>query len=260
MPSDITLIVYFMMWYFLVGLAILFIISGLDDLFIDCYFWIRHVWRRWSLRHCAPLTYEKLTAKEEQLIAVLVPCWHEANVIDTMLKHNCFSIDYTNYYFFVGVYPNDPETVADVQNVAKLNPQVQCVVNDMPGPTSKAANLNGIYNFIKAFEHTHNTEFTILVFHDSEDVIHPLSFKLYNYLIPRKDMIQIPIFPLEVNYWNFTHWLYADEFAENHTKDIIVRESIKAHVPSAGVGTAFYRNALKILEHPETGCPFSTNS
>ena len=260
MPSDITLVIYFIMWYFLVGLALLFIISGLDDLFIDCYFWIRHVWRLWALRHREPLTYEKLTAKEEQLIAVLVPCWHEANVIDTMLKHNCYSIDYTNYYFFVGVYPNDPETVTDVQNVAKLNPQVQCVVNEMPGPTSKAANLNAIYKSVKAFEHTHNKEFTIFVFHDSEDVIHPLSFKLYNYLIPRKDMIQIPIFPLEVNYWNFTHWLYADEFAENHTKDIIVRESIKAHVPSAGVGTAFYRNALKILEHPETGCPFSNNS
>ena len=73
-------------------------------------------------------------------------------------------------------------------------------------------------------------------------------------------MIQIPVFPLEVNYMNFTHWLYADEFSENHTKDIIVRESIKAHVPSAGVGTAFSKQALRLLENAETGTPFSIDS
>lgn len=260
MPSDILLILYFLMWYFLVGLAALFIFFGLDDLFIDGYYWIRYIWRFWKMRHYEPLTYEKLIAKEEQLIAVLVPCWREANIIATMLKHNCYSIDYNNYYFFVGVYPNDPETVAEVRSVADINEHVQCIVGDTPGPTNKAANLNIIYKYIKTFEKTQQKHFNIFVFHDSEDIIHPLSFKLYNYLIPRKDMIQIPIFPLEVPYRNFTHWLYADEFAENHTKDIIVRESIRAHVPSAGVGTAFYRNALEMLENPETGTPFSTSS
>ena len=224
------------------------------------YYWVRYVWRVWKMRHYEPLTYEKLIAQKEQYVAVMIPCWHEANVIATMLKHNCYSIDYNNYYLFVGVYPNDPETVAEVQSVAKLNMHVQCVIGKTPGPTNKAANLNGIYTFIKAFEGTLNKHFTIFVLHDSEDVIHPLSFKLYNYLIPRKDMIQIPIFPLEVKYRNFTHWLYADEFAENHTKNIIVRESIRAHVPSAGVGTAFYRKALELLENPETGLPFSTDS
>ena len=98
------------------------------------------------------------------------------------------------------------------------------------------------------------------MFHDSEDIIHPLSFKLYNYLVPRKEMIQIPLFPLKVPYRNFTHWLYADEFSENHTKDIIVRESIHGHVPSAGVGTAFSRHALLVLEDPQTKTPFATNS
>ncbi len=260
MSNEITIILYFLMWYFLAGLAVLFIISGLDDLFFDIYYWIRYVWRKWKTRHYEPLTYEKLIAQGEQYIAVMIPCWHEVNVIATMLKHNCYSIDYKNYYFFVGVYPNDPEMIAAVQGVAKSHPQVQCIIGETPGPTNKAANLNGIYKYIKMFEQSHNKQFPIIVFHDSEDVIHPLSFKLYNYLIPRKDMVQIPIFPLEVNYLNFTHWLYADEFAENHTKNINVRESIKAHVPSAGVGTAFYRKALERLENPETGDPFSTDS
>lgn len=260
MPNELVLISYFLMWYFLVGLAILFIVSGVDDLFIDFYYWLRYVWRLWKTRHFKPLTYEQLSEKEEQLIAVLVPCWQEANVIATMLKHNSYSIDYQRYYFFVGLYPNDPDTIAEVQAAASEHPKVQYVIGRYTGPTNKATNLNEIYRHVKAFEKEHQLSFSIFVFHDSEDVIHPLSFKFYNYLIPRKDMIQIPIFPLEVNILNFTHWLYADEFAENHTKNIIVRESIKGHVPSAGVGTAFSRRSLELLEDHQNGNPFAINS
>lgn len=260
MLNDFLVLIYFLMWYCLVVLACLFTISGLDDLFIDVYFWIRYSYRLWKMRRYQPLTYEQLITPPEQAIAVLVPCWHEANVIGTMLKHNTSAIDYSHYIFFVGVYPNDPATVAEVQALAQLNPHVQCVVGDTPGPTNKAANLNAIYQYIKTFEKTRHEPFKIFVFHDSEDVVHPLSFKLYNYLVPRKDMIQIPVFPLEVNFWNFTHWLYADEFAESHTKDIVVREALKAHVPSAGVGTAFSRRALQTLEDATTGLPFSTDS
>lgn len=241
-------------------MAILFIVSGLDDLFFDVYFWSRYLVRLWKTRKFPPLTYEQLSDKDEQMIAVLVPCWHESGVIGTMLKHNCYSIDYKNYYIFVGVYPNDPATVDEVTEVSKLIKNVRCVIGKSPGPTNKAANLNGIYTYVREFEKTLDQPFNIFVFHDSEDIIHPLSFKLYNYLIPRKDMIQIPVFPLEVPYRKFTHWLYADEFSENHTKDIIVRESIKGHVPSAGVGTAFARHTLNILEDPETKTPFATNS
>ena len=261
MPNQMILISYFFMWYMLVILACIFVISGLDDFFIDIYFWIRYLWRRHKKYHLTPLTYEKLIAPKEQNIAILVPCWHEAGVIGTMLTHNCYSIDYTNYFFFVGVYPNDATTIAEVQSIANRIKQVQCVIGDKPGPTNKAANLNGIYRYIKHFEKSLGEPFGIFVLHDSEDIIHPLSFKLYNYLIPRKDMIQIPVFPIEVGYFNFTHWVYADEFAENHTKDIIVRESIKAHVPSAGVGTAFSKNALQLLvDKSNKNEPFAIDS
>lgn len=260
MPNETIVILYYVMWYLLATLAILFVLSGLDDLFIDVYYWVRRLWRIQKTRHYEPLSYEQLTAKEEQYIAVLIPCWNEANVIGAMLKHNVYSMDYKKYYFFVGAYPNDPETVAQVQAVADVMPQVQCVVGDAPGPTNKASNLNSIYKRVKDFEQVHSISFHIFVFHDSEDIIHPLSFKLFNYLIPRKDMVQTPVFPLEVGLWKFTHWLYADEFSENHTKDIVVRESMHAHVPSAGVGTAFSRHALAMLENKETETPFSTHS
>ncbi len=41
---------------------------------------------------------------------------------------------------------------------------------------------------------------------------------------------------------------YMEEFAEHHTKDMIVRRNIKGLVPSAGVGTGINRKYLEILE------------
>ncbi len=260
MTNETIVICYFIFWHLLSLLAVLFILSGLDDLFFDFYYWIRYGLRLWKMRRYKPLTYEQLSDKKEQVIAVLVPCWHEAGVIGTMLRHNCYAIDYKKYYFFVGVYPNDPHTINEVQKVAAEMNTVHCIINEQPGPTNKASNLNHIYEYVRQFEHTLNAPFDIFVFHDSEDVIHPLSFKLYNYLIPRKDMIQIPVFPLNVPLRNVTHWLYADEFAELHTKNIIVRESIHGHVPSAGVGTAFSRHALEVIEDPISKTPFATTS
>lgn len=248
---------YFFMWYMLVIVSILFCISGLDDLFFDIFYWYRYFWRLWKTRRYKPLTYEVLAQKKEYRIAILTPCWHEANVIDVMLKHNCYAIDYQHYDIFVGVYPNDPDTIASVESVAKLNEHVHCVVGKHDGPTNKASNLNQIYEFIVKYEIEHQIQYDIFVLHDSEDLIHPLSFKVYNYLIDRADMIQVPIFPLEPSVFNFTHWIYNDEFAEIHTKDIIVREAIKGLVPSAGVGTAFSRRAIETLKIAREGLPFA---
>lgn len=257
---DVILTLYLFMWFMLVGLACLFIISGFDDLLFDVVYWIRRPYQLWKKRFYSPLTYEQLLDAPEKAIAVLVPCWQEANVIGHMLRHNCSSMDYKNYIIFVGVYPNDPATIEEVEAIAANHNHVHCVIGDTPGPTNKAANLNQLYQAAEVFEVQRNEPFEIIVFHDSEDVIHPLSFKLYNHLIPRKDMIQLPVFPLEVPHRNFTHWLYADEFAESHTKNIIVREALKLHVPSAGVGTAFSRRAILALAEEAGGLPFEESS
>jgi len=51
----------------------------------------------------------------------------------------------------------------------------------------------------------------------------------------------MPVLPLHTSHINLVHWTYADEFAEYHTKDLIVRQHFSGFVPSAGVGTAFNR-------------------
>lgn len=51
-----------------------------------------------------------------------------------------------------------------------------------------------------------------------------------------------------------------DEFAEWHTKDLVVRESLSQMVPSAGVGTCFSRRALEELAAETNNQPFNTDT
>lgn len=251
---------YYIMWSILVFTTVCFLISGLDDLFFDIYYWYYVIWRKWVLRKSRELPYEKCFNLPQKRIAVMVACWHEAGVIEVMLRHNVYAIDYQHYDIFVGVYPNDPHTVSAVQEVANSTPHVKCVIGPHPGPTNKASNLNAIYAYISDYEKANDIEYDIFVLHDSEDIIHPLSFKLYNYLIPKNAMVQVPVFPLETGLFNFTHWIYAAEFSEAHTKDMVVREQIGGLVPSAGVGTGFSRDAIEALKQERGNIPFATNT
>ncbi len=176
-----------------------------------------------------------------------------------MLEYNIPRIDYSNYDVFIGTYINDTATIKAVKEIERKHQNVYCVINNTPGPTSKADNLNSVYNHLCHHEQKMNVQYDIIVMHDCEDVIHPLTFLLYNYLIPEKDMIQTPVFPLEQPHWHWTYWTYADEFAELHTKEMTTREFLKAFVPSAGVGTAFSRKAIQTLAK-KSGLPFNTES
>lgn len=231
----------------------IYVLSGVDDILYDLYFWGRHLWRRWLGPRYPRLTLEWLEAREQQRVAVLIPAWREANVIAQMLTNTCETIRYRNYDIFVGTYPNDPETQRQVDLAARTYPRVHKVIHPTDGPTTKADNLNNLYRALAEDEARHGVRYEIIVNHDAEDIIHPLSLLLFNYLIPRKDMIQLPVFPIPVPLWNVTHWTYADEFAENHTKDLLVRELVGGFVPSAGVGTAYTRRAFELvaLRHGE---------
>jgi len=73
-------------------------------------------------------------------------------------------------------------------------------------------------------------------------------------------LIQVPVYPFERSWTNFTSMCYLDEFAEVHGKDIVVREAIAGQVPSAGVGTCFSRRAVLALVADGDGIAFDTQS
>lgn len=237
--------------------AIVFTISGLMDLFVDFSHIFWRIGRFFRRKDIQPLTLERLEAREQQRIAIFIAAWQEADVIAQTLTNASETIHYNNFDIFVGTYPNDPDTQREVDQVAAVNPHVHKVVTPDPGPTNKAANLNHVFNALIDFESETGDYFDIIIMHDSEDVIHPYSLLVYNYLLPRMEMIQIPVFPVSLPLNKVTHWTYADEFAENHTKILRVRELTDGFVPSAGVGTGFTKRAFQqlALSHKEVFSP-----
>ena len=230
--------------------AVLIMISSLDDLFIDAYYWVREIVRGLTIKRAPnykPLTAEGLREAPEKPIAIMVPAWMEANVIAVMLDTMVGTLEYRNYQIFVGTYPNDEATITEVERMKRRFKQLQRVEVPHPGPTCKADCLNWVVQAIFLYEQKHDVEFAGVVLHDCEDVIHPLELHLFNYLVHRKELVQIPVMSLERDWYELVAGTYMDEFAEWHTKDLVVRESLSRMVPSAGVGTCFSRHALEVL-------------
>ncbi|ANI61121.1 glycosyl transferase family protein [Pseudomonas sp. B21-017] len=241
--------------------AVLILISSLDDLFIDLWYWSRRLFRKFTVgRKYRPLTAEQLMARDEQPLAIMVPAWLEYDVIAPMIENMVSTLDYQNYVVFVGTYINDQRTIDEVERMRRRYKQLHRVEVPHAGPTCKADCLNWVIQAIFLHEKTHGMTFAGVVLHDSEDVLHPLELRLFNYLLPRKDMIQLPVVSLERNWYEWVAGTYMDEFAEWHGKDLVVRESMTDTVPSAGVGTCFSHRALRVLAGETQNQPFNTDS
>lgn len=241
--------------------AVLILISSLDDLFIDLWYWSRRLFRKFTAdRRYRPLTAEQLMARDEQPLAIMVPAWLEYDVIAPMIENMVSTLDYQNYVVFVGTYINDQRTIDEVERMRRRYKQLHRVEVPHAGPTCKADCLNWVIQAIFLHEKTHGMTFAGVVLHDSEDVLHPLELRLFNYLLPRKDMIQLPVVSLERNWYEWVAGTYMDEFAEWHGKDLVVRESMTDTVPSAGVGTCFSHRALRVLAGETQNQPFNTDS
>lgn len=258
---DLVAYLLVIMQVILILTCVVFFISGLDDLFIDLCYWIRVLYRKvFIIPRIQPLTEDKLLSVPEKPVAVMIPAWDESAVIQKMLENTAQALDYENFYIFVGSYPNDPDTQRAVELAREKHPRIQRTVCPHDGPTNKADCLNWIYQGIKLFEQENNIRFEIFVMQDCEDVIHPLCYKLFNYLIPRMDMIQLPVLSLETKWYQFTAGHYIDEFSQLHYKDLIVREILSRSIPAAGVGAAFSRRAFDTVCASNQNLLFSTNS
>lgn len=211
-------------------------------------------------RRYAPLTAAQLRAKEEQPLAIMVPAWLEYDVIASMLETMVSTLEYKNYMIFAGTYQNDERTIKEVERMRRRYRQLIRVEVPHDGPTCKADCLNWIVQAIFAQDARQPVPFAGVILHDSEDVLHPLELKYYNYLLPRIDFIQLPVTSLERHWYELVAGTYMDEFAEWHTKDLVVRESLSKMVPSAGVGTCFSRRALVELAAETDNQPFNTDT
>jgi hypothetical protein len=236
--------IYELFQIFLWITVIMLAISGIDDLYLDLLYWFL---RR---RHNSKFPdFTKMHDKPEKPIAVMLGAWKESGVIGRTLSYAIANLKYDNFRIFVGVYPNDIDTIRIVKEIALKDSRVKLCINPQDGPTTKADNLNCLYAAISDFEKSFG-EFEILLVHDAEDFIHPYSLKLYNYLIGYKGYhgIQIPVVPIKSKLGKLYHRTYCDAFAEIHTKDMIVRQGMETFIPFSGTGMGFHRRAMYHLE------------
>jgi len=213
-------------------------LSGVDDLFVL----IVYLHTRWR-RAGEPVAADHA----ERSIAVFVPCWLEHSVIGEMVEHNISAIRYSNYVFFIGVYPNDEPTIDAVRRLEARHQRVHVALCPHDGPTSKADCLNWIYQRMLLYEEEQGARFELVVTQDAEDIIDPEALAEVNRHASGYGFIQLPVMPLPTPVWEFTHGLYCDDFAESHTKDMVARQALGGFIPSSGVGTGYRRDALERL-------------
>lgn len=240
--------------------AIAIFISSTDDAFLDLYYWVltgqRVVTRPFRY---VPST-RRLHEMPQKKFAVMVPAWQESDVIVRMLMNTLSTMDYARFDIYVGVYPNDPDTIAEVDSVVRRESRVFRAMVGHDGPTSKADCLNWIIAEIGRQEIASGEAYDAILMQDSEDVIHPMSFKVVNAYLDRADMVQLPVLSMPRKWTALVACHYMDEFAEWHGKDLIARSHMTDLVPSAGVATAFSRRSIAMLCEERDNLPFNTDS
>ena len=125
--------------------------------------------------------------------AIFIPCWHEHTVIGLTLSRCRTVWFYPNARFYVGVYPNDPETLEAVQTAAETDPRVVIVVLPHPGPTTKADCLNYLYLKRRQEIELGETAPGCVVLHDAEDHVHADALELIDDRMQRTDFVQLPV-------------------------------------------------------------------
>ncbi|NTX27730.1 glycosyl transferase family protein [Burkholderia pyrrocinia] len=241
--------------------AIVILVSTLDDLTLDVYYWSGEIGR--ILRHEKSQTIDiaMLRAQEERYLALMVPAWKEYDVIAKMIENTLATLEYERYVIFVGTYHNDAETTAEVERMVRRYPgRVTRVTVMNDGPTCKADCLNWIIEAILRYEATHRIQFAGVVMHDCEDVIHPVELKYLSHAIADSDLVQLPVLSLPRKWNEFVAGCYMDDFSETHQKDMPARARLTGIVPGAGVASCYSRRAIEAAMKERDGCPFNTSS
>ncbi|MFT5330992.1 MAG: adsorption protein B [Parasphingorhabdus sp.] len=239
-----------------------FLIGAVDDLLFDGL-WIFHRMKR---RLFVYSRYQRATVESlshpasECRMAIFVPAWQEAPVIGAMLRRCLRQWSESEYRIYVGCYPNDSETVAAVAAASSGSEKVRLVICQRNGPTTKADCLNHLWDALCRDEIEEQGNYTAIILHDAEDIVHSEALRLFGHLIGKAALVQLPVIPRRAKGSRWIAGHYGDEFAELHGKQMVLREALGASIPSAGVGCAFARDALQKLSVQTQGKPFDANS
>ena len=235
--------------------GLLFLIGTLDELAIDLlWLWLRLTGRARTERIADDEIHRSLTGPA----AVFIPAWREAAVIGPTVRHALQHWPHDRLRLYVGCYRNDPATIDAVLAAAQGDPRLRLVIHGRHGPSTKADCLNRLYRALEDDERRGGVNTRMVVMHDAEDMIDRAALSLLDAHIEGADLVQLPVLPhpLRGSRWIASH--YCDEFAEQHGKGMVVRDALRAGLPTAGVGCAIARHALAALDRKHGGLgPFA---
>ncbi|WAT19138.1 glycosyl transferase family protein [Aurantiacibacter sp. MUD11] len=219
-----------------------FLLGALDELGMDlAWFWLRLTGRaRTVVLDTSDIRARRLTGRA----AVLIPTWSEASVIADTLAHALGVWPQKDLRIYVGVYRNDPATLAAAARGAAGDPRVRIVVHDREGPSTKADCLNRLYQALQQDELRTGRQTRMVLLHDAEDMVDPAALALLDAALETAQFVQLPVLPMPQvdSRWVGSH--YCEEFAEAHGKAMVVRDALGTSLPAAGVGCAFDRAML----------------
>ncbi|MTI15894.1 hypothetical protein E1162_01425 [Rhodobacteraceae bacterium RKSG542] len=240
--------------------AYIFAISGIDDLILDLIFYLGPPSKRGPQANRTQAEYMELCGHPPPAhFAIMLPAWDEADILYSAVRRMLRNLDYPNYVIFIGVYPNDPRSIEEAQKLQSESDRVRVVVTPEPGPTCKADCLNAIIRGIGEFEKQTGIRIEGYLMQDAEDVINPEILKILNAGLTRYPAVQIPVLSLIRRPSRMVAGHYMDEFAESHSKDMLVRQYLSGSIPGAGVGTCYSRKAIEVAR-TLYGEPFNTST
>lgn len=233
------------------------LLGGIDDLLIDLVFIVRRLlYGRLPRLTLATLQPPRAPGR----IAVFVAAWDEVAVIGGMLSTAVDRYEHDDYRIYVGLYPNDAATIDAAAAVAERDPRIRLVIGSRDGPTTKADCLNTLWRALRRDDAREDTRTKAIVLHDAEDVVHAQELRVVDSLIDRYEVVQLPVLPLVNRGARLVSGHYADEFAESHAKQIVVRTALGAGMPLAGTGCAIAPEVLAMIAQARGGEPFDATS
>ncbi|GAM01030.1 putative bacteriophage N4 adsorption protein B [Sphingomonas parapaucimobilis NBRC 15100] len=237
--------------------AVGLLIGGVDDLLVDLLYFVRRLIKRSG----TPIHSHSLPRPEQPgRMIVFTPAWDEAAVIGAMLSTALARFRHPDYRLYIGLYPNDPATIAAAADVAERDDRVRLVIGPRDGPTTKADCLNTLWHALQRDMVAEGFQAKAIVLHDAEDVVHPDELAVFDSLIEERAVVQLPVLPLVVPGSRLVSGHYADEFAESHIKQLVVRTWIGAGMPLAGTGCALSPAILGRIAASRGGDPFDATS
>jgi adsorption protein B len=218
------------------------------------------LWTALRGRVRAPRMLDGYDRDPPRRIAIFVAAWDESAVIGAMLRAALARFDHDDYRLYVGTYPNDRATIDAVVEIAAWDERIRLVVNPRDGPTTKADCLNAVWRALQRDEAREGVRAAAVVLHDAEDFVHPGELRVFDALIGAYAVVQLPVLPLVDRGARLVSGHYADEFADAHGKQMVVRQALGAGLPLAGVGCAIERDMLGQIAAARGGEPFDAAS